>query len=72
MVSWPRYCLASSSMQWLCLPASSTKDSSIVSSTGPISTPWLAEHAHVVLDVLADLQHRRVFQQGLSACRSPS
>ena len=27
-------------MPWLCLPASSTKDSSIVSSTGPISTPW--------------------------------
>ena len=52
-------------MPWLCLPASSTKDSSMVSSTGPISTPWRRNTAHVVLDVLADLQHRGVFQQRL-------
>ena len=37
----------------------------MVSSTGADSMPCWREHAHVVLDVLADLEDRRVLQQRL-------
>ena len=45
------------------LAPSSTQHSIMVSSTGAIVDAVAAQDGHVVLDVLADLQHRRVFEQ---------
>ena len=42
----------------------------MVSSTGPIAMPWRRQHAHVVLDVLADLEDAGVLEQRLQ--RAPS